>query len=64
VSMAYFEPLQVSESRWAVRVQTPAGEQFYIEEAFKTEAEANAWINSDKRYRWLVERGWGHWYGK
>ena len=59
-SVVLFEPQQMGEGQWEIRVQTPAGEISHITE-FKSEKEAESWLASDRRRAWLKERGWERW---
>jgi hypothetical protein len=59
-SVVYFEPQQLREGRWDIRVHTPGGETLYIT-GFMSKKETEVWLESDQRLKWLEARGWGHW---
>jgi hypothetical protein len=59
-NVVYFEPQQLSDGRWDIRVHTPGGETLYIT-GFKSREETEVWLASGERLKWLEERGWGHW---
>jgi hypothetical protein len=50
------EPQEVADGNWTVRAQTPAGEILYMDR-FASQAEADAWIGSDRCDAWLDEQG-------
>ena len=52
-----FKPVRIAEGDWDIRAEYPGVEPVYIK-GFKSKAEIDEWMNSERRIAWLRSQGY------
>ena len=52
-----FKPVRIAEGDWNILAECPGAEPVYIT-GFKSKAEIDEWMNSDRRIAWLRSQGY------